>query len=72
MTAERLFGNDIKPACKYCAEALKQTEDGQVLCLKKGIVAADYACKKFTYDPIKRVPPRPKPLEVFSDEDFSL
>lgn len=72
MTLERLFGNDIKPACKYCTEAFQPLGDDRVLCMKKGIMPLDHACKKFSYDPIKRIPPRPKPMERFSEEDFSL
>ena len=38
-----------------------------VLCEKQGLVDADYACKKWDYDPIKRVPK--KQLNIPNQED---
>ena len=36
------------------------------------IVSPYYKCKKFRYDPLRRVPKRPPKLPAFSPEDFSL
>lgn len=63
---------DISPSCSYCKYG-KAAPDGEtVLCKKKGVVEKDFACKKFSYDVLKRQPKRPKPLEQFKAEDFSL
>lgn len=63
---------EISPSCSYCAYG-KESPDGEtVLCKKKGIVEKDFACKKFTYDVLKRQPRRPIVLEKFNPEDFSL
>ncbi len=63
---------EISPSCSYCAYG-KCAPDGEtVLCKKKGIVEKDSACKKFTYDVLKRQPKRPKKLETFNPDDFSL
>ena len=45
-----------------------------MLCVKKGVVSADGKCRKFQYDPCKRIPPRPKALDFsqYEQEDYSL
>ena len=69
---EKLFGNKIQPACKYCAENFKSIGETQVLCQRKGVVLADYSCRRFLYDPLKRIPKVLPELPVFSDEEFTL
>ena len=46
----------------------------QVLCAKRGVVSAYYSCRKFRYNPCKRIPPKMKALnlEQSKDVDFSL
>lgn len=68
----RFFGKNIEPACGYC-ELGKTTRDGRmVVCSRKGIVYKHYHCKKFVYQPLKRIPRRKPQTEQFSKEDFSL
>lgn len=45
-----------------------------MLCTRKGVVEADGSCRKFRYDPFKRIPPRPKAQDFskYEQEDFSL
>ena len=68
-----LFQKKIEPRCFYCARggALDET---QVVCPKKGVMAAGSHCRSFKYDPLKRVPPRPAKLAGvgLKDEDFQL
>ena len=68
-----LFRKKIPRSCAYCNWGTR-VGDEQVLCTKRGVVAVSYACKKFTYDPCKRVPCKPKALDFgkFKDSDFSL
>ncbi len=68
-----LFSKDIPPCCIYCQRGVRLGED-KVMCLKKGIVTAAGQCRRFKYDPLKRVPPRFKVLDFskLSDEDFTL
>ena len=68
-----LFQNAIEPRCAYCRRGA-QIGDTHVMCLKKGIVSAGGQCRRFRYDPLKRVPPKPVVLDFsrFSEEDFSL
>lgn len=68
-----LFRKKILRACEYCARGTK-LDDDSVLCAKKGVVSADGECRKFQYDPCKRVPPKAKALDFvkYDLEDFSL
>lgn len=67
----KLFSGRIPPACQYCEKAMKIMEN-QVLCLKKGVVPLDYSCRKYSYDPTKRIPQRPVQLDDFQAQDFSI
>lgn len=68
-----LFSKEIEPRCAYCRRGAR-LDDENVMCVKKGVVAAGGQCRRFRYDPLKRVPPRPAPLDLsrFSEEDFTL
>lgn len=68
-----LFRKRIEKSCEYCAHSTKCSSD-QMLCTKRGIVSITYACRKFLYDPFKRVPAKPKALDFtkYDEDDFSL
>lgn len=63
-----LFRKDIEPSCSYCKHGTRLTAE-QVGCLKKGIVPAYAMCRKFQYDPLKRVPERPRKLHETPEDD---
>ncbi len=44
--------------CAYCECAVPVFDDDTMLCKHHGIVEKAYACRKFSYDPLKRMPPR--------------
>jgi len=68
-----LFRKKIDRSCSYCLNGTFVDEE-QVLCIKKGIVSACGKCRKFKYDPCKRVPSKPKALDFrkYDDIDYSL
>lgn len=68
-----LFRKKITKSCEYCAWGTTINEH-QVLCTKRGVVALSYACRKFSYDPCKRIPSKPKALNLnkYKDSDFTL
>lgn len=67
-----LFSTTIPPACEYCQHGRPATDPKMILCQKKGVVSPYYKCRRFLYDPLKRVPrPRPR-LPRFTAEDFQL
>lgn len=68
-----LFRKKIAPSCSYCAHAATLDED-TVLCTKKGVQSIFGKCRRFRYDPCKRIPPKAKALDFskYSSQDFSL
>ena len=68
-----LFRKDIEPRCAYCAKG-STINDREVVCSRKGVVATEFHCGRFKYDPFKRVPPRPLKLKVsqLREEDFTI
>ena len=52
---KKLFGNNIKPSCKYCELGTAMGDD-KIQCSKFGVVKSYDSCKKFVYSPLKRIP----------------
>ena len=69
----KLFRKKIERRCEYCAKGT-QLDEENILCSKKGIRSADSKCRKFTYDPTKRIPSKQKALdfEKYKQYDYSL
>lgn len=67
------FRRDIEPRCAYCAHGSALSER-EVACSRRGVVDAADHCRHFSYDPLRRVPPRPASLDpaAHTPEDFSL
>lgn len=68
----RLFSKKAHIACKHCRYGRKTMGGEKVLCTRKGIVELDFSCRKYQYDPLKRVPRRRPSLPAFTQEDFKL
>ncbi len=68
-----LFRKKIERACVHCVHSAA-LEDEQVLCSKKGVREQVSSCRKFKYDPCKRIPPRRKPFDSqqYEQKDYSL
>ena len=68
-----LFRKKIARSCSYCAFGA-QIDEEQVLCMKKGVVPVVGKCRKFRYDPCKRIPPKAKALDFarYDEQDYSL
>lgn len=47
---------EIDEICVYCEESAPLNDSDFVLCCKRGIVRAQHRCRRFTYDPLKRIP----------------
>ena len=69
---KKLYGNHIEPACAYCARGTVSKDGQMILCDKRGIVAQDFRCRKFVYDPLRRVPKQAPILPDFDEKDFEL
>ena len=68
-----LFRKRIPKSCSYCVYAAR-LEDGQILCSKTGMRTLEDSCRRFRYDPCKRIPSKAKALDFskYKDQDFSL
>lgn len=68
-----LFRKKIERSCSYCLYGVN-LEDGMILCSKKGLKTADNQCRRFKYDPCKRIPPKAKAFDFsrYDKEDYSL
>lgn len=68
-----LFRKKIERSCAYCAYSTR-LEDGTVLCAKKGFRQEEDSCRRFRYDPLRRVPKKAKAMDFsrYSEDDFSL
>lgn len=69
---KKILGDSIQPKCRYCIHSVPVEGDLQLLCPKSGVVTLDGFCKKFSYDPLKRVPQEKPSMMRFSAADFSL
>ena len=68
-----LFRKKHPRCCRYCKFGTVVNAE-EVLCIKKGIVSIDAGCRKFSYDPCKRIPAKVKASDFkkYDNEDFSL
>lgn len=68
-----LFRKKLPRSCSYCSFSTELSE-GAVLCAKKGIKDPSKACRKFRYDPTRRVPLKQKApdFSAFTEDDFSI
>lgn len=66
---KKLFGENVPPRCEYCRFSEKNI-DGRAVCQYSA--AANEACKKYEYDPLKREPRSAPVLPRFSADDFKL
>ena len=70
--AKKLYGNNIEPACEVCALGHRSPDGKSVLCSRKGAVDPYDSCRKFEYDPLKRIPERPQKKSEHAAEEFEL
>ena len=70
--AKSLFSDCNPPACGYCGSGRPSRDGEKILCPHKGIVEPSFACGRFRYDPLKRVPHRLPALPRFDKEEFTL
>lgn len=68
-----LFRKKIERSCAYCVHSTK-LDDESVLCIKKGVVSIFKKCRKFEYDPCKRIPTKAKAPDFsqYDEKDYSL
>ena len=68
-----LFRKDMEKRCVHCEKA-SVIDENDMLCRKYGVVSRNYGCKKFEYDPLKRIPNKTvyPDSDRYDTKDFSL
>ena len=73
MPKNKLFGKHIDPACCYCEHSTPCDDPAALSCRYKGKVDAASSCRRFCYDPLRRVPTRQAVLPgYYNKEEFEL
>ena len=72
MSDKKFFDRSIRPACAYCAHARQISGGAEIFCIKKGVCKPEDSCRRYSYDPLKRVPKACGIGRDYSPEDFKL
>lgn len=72
MKSKLLNKNAYEAICRNCKHGRLSPEGDTVLCVKKGIVDPDGSCRRYSYDPLKRVPRKMPAVREANPEDFDL
>ncbi len=57
--------------CAFCEKAAPLFDEDTSLCEINGIVPKGYTCKKFSYDPLKRIPPKAQEMPTLEFIDIN-
>jgi len=68
-----LYRRMVEPCCACCEHA-RPIDEKAAVCLRRGIVSLRGCCRKFSYDPLKRIPEARRPLarKELDPADFEL
>lgn len=70
---QKLFNEkNYSKKCVNCAYGTLTDDKSNVLCEKKGVKEPDDFCRKYKYDPLKRVPQKITLRSDYTAEDFML
>ena len=70
--AKKLYGNNVRKACEVCQHGRLSADGSVMLCPYKGAAPLYHFCRKFVYDPLKRMPLRRPKQDAHKAEDFQL
>ncbi|MHB1151808.1 MAG: hypothetical protein ACYCWE_05730 [Eubacteriales bacterium] len=61
---------EMPRVCAFCDKSVLLKDRDTVLCSRLGVVSCDHVCRRFRYDPLKRVPNVPPPVVGLSPDDL--
>lgn len=70
--AKKPFDKNVKKSCVWCTYGIKSKYSDEIFCKKKGVLNCDDVCRKYEYDPLKRIPQKTGVGTDYSPEDFKL
>ncbi|MBR5923069.1 MAG: hypothetical protein IKZ59_04665 [Clostridia bacterium] len=68
----KMFDKSIKKSCVWCIYGKKSEYSDEVFCKKRGVTSSFDSCRKYKYDPLKRIPDNSGIGGDYSPEDFKL
>ncbi len=69
---KKMFNKDIIKKCAHCLHSTPLANSGEMACKIKGIVFDYDLCRKYKYDPLKRVPKTTKLADNYVPDNFIL
>lgn len=72
MKSKLLNKNAYEAVCRNCKNGRLSPDGETVLCVKKGVVGPDGKCRRYSYDPLKRVPRKAPVLMTADPDEFDL
>ena len=71
MSDKKYYDQSIPPSCAYCRHG-RAISDGEIFCMKKGVVEPFDTCRAYRYDVLKRVPEVKDIGRDYKAEDFKI
>ena len=68
---KKMFDKTIIKKCEHCLFG-NDLGDGEIICIKRGIVNKNGLCRKYKYDPLKREPQKQLFSDNYSPDDFKI
>lgn len=66
------FNKKLQKSCLWCIHGRMSKYSDDIFCKKRGVTTRADACRRYKYDPLKRVPEMQQPAGQFTADDFSL
>lgn len=70
--SENLFNKNLNKSCRWCMYGKNSEYTNEIFCKKRGVTTQDEYCRKYKYDPLKRIPDTQELTDEYSESDFSL
>ncbi len=64
--------HNVQATCEYCMYGRRSSDGKAILCPKRGVMPLYHHCRKYIYDPLRRIPSVQPVLEKLSKEDFDI
>lgn len=66
------FNKELQKSCAYCVYGTVLELTNETVCKKRGVMNGRDYCRKYKYDPLKRIPRKTKISDNYNPEDFKL
>ena len=66
------FNKKLAKSCAYCVHGTVLEGFNETVCKKRGVTNKRDFCRSYKYDPLKRIPVKPKLADNYTPDDFEL